>query len=734
MVKQDVISDSDIDTNEEPIQQERHLTDEALKQLAKEWMESFDKDGEATYGNRIIDLTIENNVILIDGNDLAKSEKGKQLISKMQERHKFPAVKDAFEQAAMAIREEVSTLLPSITCRFHNMESFRIKLADIGAKYYEKMVSVRGRVVALSRKQPYPLMFHYRCLEKCGHEALLRAHEVGEVIKKPTRCSNCKSRKILVDGIIIDAQIVKITDAKPNQNPTYHNLFLTGEDQCNKVYPGRVIEAFGSVNIDFGKDGKNGLPMFRLDTNNIELYQSELEEFELTSTDIERFDKRNPDAIVNQPGFWDRACKSFAPEVLGMREVKEVLLLMSVSLRLVGLKQTHQLIEELRESTTINALIGGSASVAKSRLLKFLSRAAPNSSYISAVRAYDASMTIFAGKDEYGMFMLQPGEIPKDHLGILCIDEFDKAKDKSLYATLHEPMSDKTITKVAGGITITLPADVSILCGCNSIFPFWNVRKSVPENLAFMPPTLLTRFDVVFAIIDRVDENADYAIAMKVFENNDDLWWQKYMEDNNDLLGFRTMKKYINFINTKIPIPRFPEQLRDHVAKHYVQKRKVEELRGIIVPRYVTNVIRLATMFARFMQKVEVEITDVDKAVMLLEWSYKIAYFDPVTEKLDGAMNVTGIPTRHVEQNLSDMDSIIRAFKTIKSLKNGNDIADTVELKAFMRMPENGGWDEEKTEQVIKKLSGRNGTLYWSNSADGSSGWSLKGEPEKGNF
>jgi DNA replication licensing factor MCM4 len=73
-------------------------------------------------------------------------------------------------------------------------------------------------------------------------------------------------------------------------------------------------------------------------------------------------------------------------------------------------------------------------------------------------------------------------------------------------------MEQQTVSIAKAGIITTLNARTSILASANPIGSKYNPNLPVPQNID-LPPTLLSRFDLVYLVLDRIDESADRRLA-----------------------------------------------------------------------------------------------------------------------------------------------------------------------------------------------------------------------------
>ncbi|MFW9943575.1 MAG: minichromosome maintenance protein MCM [Candidatus Sifarchaeia archaeon] len=681
------------------------VSTEELEKLFEEFLRTYkDTRNNEVYWKSLLRLSSEETSLSVDFGDLVRFEPFfMQLITENPEL--FFQIADRVLRSLLLIekKELVEDIGEEIRVRLVNFaeeelhKDMRVKLRYIRSKHIGRLIRVDGIMMRASEVKPLLVNATFQC-RVCMTE-IPQEQEEGRYTE-PAQCFTCGKKtpmKLLLErSRFIDWQKVRIQERPEElpagQMPRSVDAVLMG-DIVDISRPGDMVKITGLLKTtpDFTRRGGR-LATFRvfIEANSVAIAEKEYELQELSPEDREKIDKLSKDPFVHK-----RIFRSIAPSIQGHDLVKE-----SIALLLFG-GGDRPLPGGTQMRGRSNILMIGDPGTGKSQILKFVAGLASRGLYTSGKGTTAAGLTAaVVHETDTGAMTLEAGALVLADQGIACIDEFDKM-DPNDRTAIHEAMEQHTVSIAKAGIVATLNARTSILAAANPILGRYNINESLQNNTR-LPVTILSRFDLVWIMIDTVDETKDRRLAEFILRMVQDQ--QPPTEDEVAPIDPDLLKKYISHAISLELRPMLSVEAAEEIENYYVETRANAPAGTIpITARQLESLVRLAEARARMALEDEVTKEDAQASVKLMEASLRMVATDPISGLVDWDSAYAPMGAR--QRNLSE---VVR--RTVRELEDeGMTTIDEEDL--IQRVTAATSQARESIEEVIKKLVNE-GVLY----------------------
>ncbi len=435
----------------------------------------------------------------------------------------------------------------------------------------------------------------------------------------------------------------------------------------------------GGMGMDDGGSGRpGGIFDTKIIANSVQLLGGK----ESSNTSLTHTDLINIRSMAKLPDPFGILSRSLAPSIFGHAYIKQALLL----LLLGGMEKNLENGAHLRGD--INILMVGDPSTAKSQLLRFVLGIAPLAVSTTGRGSSGVGLTAAVTTDpETRERRLEAGAMVLADRGVVCIDEFDKMNDADRVA-IHEVMEQQTVTIAKAGIHASLNARCSVLAAANPVYGQYD-RSISPQRNVNLPDSLLSRFDLLFVVLDTMSADHDRKISQHILrlhrferpgmegkpfsvasgsgfssavldddeDDNSDATSPMYQKFNpllhggyadehgkrDELLHPDFIRKYIHYAKSRIK-PQLSAEACDFINQEYTRIRQEKGNQTLpITPRQLESFVRLATAHAKSRLSNVVQVEDAEAALKIMRFAlYKDQAelsFEPIDEELSESEN-----------------------------------------------------------------------------------------------
>ncbi|KAI8438611.1 hypothetical protein MSG28_011049 [Choristoneura fumiferana] len=545
-----------------------------------------------------------------------------------------------------------------------------IPLSNLKVNYFGKLVTIKGTVIRVGSVGLTCTSMAFECTSCHSVQAVVQPQGI---FTAPNFCQSCQSGSKF-DPLqsspftnTIDCQVAKIQEIQSQSIsgtiPRSVEIELKG-DLVGMACPGDVLSVTGIVQVrgesKGGEDGKRAARLLQLYIEAVSIHsQRNLSNPTLAFTLKDYYAIQE---IHASEDVFRLLVHSLCPAIFGHEAVKAGLIL--------GLMGGTEYDNGPRSNPHV--LVVGDPGLGKSQLLQAAAHAAPRGVYVCGASASAGGLTVALGREAGGDFALEAGALVLADKGVCCIDELDKMT--AHHSSLLEAMEQRRVSVAKGGVVCSLAARATVLAAANPSGGSYNRAKTVAENLK-LNSALLSRFDLVFILLDQPDEKIDAMLSEHVLalhsghkrqssaknalnttittsQSDSDASLSKRLRlrpgEVIDTLPLVLLRKYIAYARRYVH-PKLTNDAANVLQSFYLELRQNHQRDGTpITTRQLEACIRLTQARARAGLREEATVQDANDVISLVKHSLIDTFSDEFGNiQLSRSINGSGVSSRN---------------------------------------------------------------------------------------
>jgi replicative DNA helicase Mcm len=542
-----------------------------------------------------------------------------------------------------------------INIRFKNLPQ-KVGVRQIRSDDINRFISIEGILRKTTEVRPRIIEAVFKC--PAGHFTI-KKQKYGKFIE-PEGCATdgCTFRKLELlpkRSRFVDSQKLRVQESpeglRGGEQPQTLDIDVT-DDLAGLVSPGDRVVINGILRSmqRIVRGEKSTVFDIFLECNSIEIQEKEFEEVEIDEHAEDEIKK-----LSHDPMIYRKITHSIAPTIYGSEDVKE-----AIALQLFG-----GIVKHMPDGThlrgDIHVLLIGDPGIAKSQLLRYVVKLSPRAIYTSGQSSTSAGLTATAVKDEFGegRWTLEAGALVLADMGVAAVDEMDKMQKEDRSA-LHEAMEQQSISVAKAGITATLKARCALLGAANPKYGRFDMYGDIADQIN-MPPSLLSRFDLIFIMTDQPEQRKDLAIAEHILKAHGigeliaqhrktpipgitDEYIEQQLTPVKPDIEPSLFRKYVAYAKRSC-YPILSTEAKEALVTYYLKLRGIAEPNKPVpvTARQLEALVRLAEASARIRLSNSIEQTDAERVIHIVDACLRQIAYDARTGSFDIDKVVTGI-------------------------------------------------------------------------------------------